>query len=248
MSTFSQNGNISLRHTVKVYASWCKTCQVFDIRYRKLASQIGDTSNSKGLVRFSEMQFDDPNNEEMCRLLNATKLPYILIYKGSRGKIMDFQCGPSNFQQLIDAVNEHAGNGEGEVVTLGSVSEVEEEQEWNVQQQQAQQTNDGRVKQKDEEITRLYKELSNLRKQYDEKIRVLKEEHKYETGELRAEIERQAKRYEEERAQLSVQIKQLTQDMIEKEKLYRSGNDSTSEQLRRDLKDKEKQYENTLNR
>ena len=207
-------------------------------------------------MRFSEMQFDDPNNEEMCRLLNATKLPYILIYKGSRGKIMDFQCGPSDFQQLIDAVNQHAdATLPNSVAAIGQeVGEVEDEQEWSVQQQQQQQQqqqaqkNDGIVKQKDQEITRLYKELSNLRKQYDEKIRTLKEEHKYETGELRKEMERQAKQYEEERARLNAQIKQLTQDMIEREKSYRAGNDGASEQLRRDLKNKEKQYENSLNR
>ena len=50
------------------------------------------------------VRFDDPNNEEMCRLLNATKLPYILLYKGSRGKVADFQCGPSGFAKLEDAV------------------------------------------------------------------------------------------------------------------------------------------------
>ena len=193
------------------------------------------------------MQFDDPNNEEMCRLLNATQLPYILMYKGSRGKILDFQCGPSNFQQLIDAVNEHADSTvpPGVVQSIGEVGEVEGEQEWSVQEQQQQRNV---VKQKDEEITRLYKELSNLRKSYDEKIRVLKEEYTFETGELRKEIEKQAKQYEDERMQLNAQIKQLTQDMLEREKAYRAGNDNTSEQLRRDLKDKEKQYENTLNR
>lgn len=50
------------------------------------------------------MRYDDPNNEEMCRLLNATKLPYILLYKGSRGKVSDFQCGPATFQLLIDEI------------------------------------------------------------------------------------------------------------------------------------------------
>ena len=161
---------------------------------------------------------------------------------------MDFQCGPSNFQQLIDAVNEHSDTAIPGNVAQVEVGEVEEEMEWSVQQQQQQaQKNDGVVKQKDQEITRLYKELSNLRKQYDEKVRVLKEEQQYETGEMRKEMERQTKQYEEERRQLDAQIKQLTQDMIEREKAYRSGNDSTSEQLRRDLKDKEKQYESTLN-
>ena len=54
------------------------------------------------------MQYDNPNNEEMCKLLDATKLPYVLIYKGSKGKVKDFQCGPAKFQLLVDAVNEFA--------------------------------------------------------------------------------------------------------------------------------------------
>ncbi|KAL7521054.1 hypothetical protein ACHAWX_005748 [Stephanocyclus meneghinianus] len=102
---------------VKVYASWCKTCQVFDVRYRKLASQYGDTYDSAGThidqygrVRFGEMEYDQ--NEEMCRLLNATKLPYIIMYKGSKGKVAEFQCGPGKFQKLIDAVNEFADSEE----------------------------------------------------------------------------------------------------------------------------------------
>jgi len=75
---------------------------VFDIRYRKLAQQ------NKGRVRFAEMKYDDVNNKEMCELLNATKLPYILIYKGSQGKVKDFQCSPSKFKLLIDAIDELA--------------------------------------------------------------------------------------------------------------------------------------------
>jgi len=63
---------------VKVYASWCKSCQVFDVRYRKLADKYAPTTDTdiaqRGRVRFAEMQYDDPSNKEMCQLLNATKV------------------------------------------------------------------------------------------------------------------------------------------------------------------------------
>jgi CII-binding regulator of phage lambda lysogenization HflD len=89
------------------------------MRYRRLASQFGDDRSGDGggggaqitkfgRARFAEMQYDNPNNKEMCQLLNATKLPYILMYKGSKGKVDEFQCSPAEFQHLIDAVNELA--------------------------------------------------------------------------------------------------------------------------------------------
>lgn len=100
---------------IKVHASWCKTCQIFDLRYRKLAMQYGDTTATttptseggvlRGKVRFAEMQYDNPANTEMCELLNATKLPYMMLYKGTKGKLDEFQCNPANFQRLVDAVN-----------------------------------------------------------------------------------------------------------------------------------------------
>lgn len=106
---------------IKVHASWCKTCQIFDLRYRKLAMQRGDYSTAttptttttteggvrRGKVRFAEMQYDNPANTEMCELLNATKLPYMLLYKGTKGKVDEFQCNPANFQRLVDTVNEY---------------------------------------------------------------------------------------------------------------------------------------------
>ena len=84
---------------MKVYASWCTTCKKFDLRYRKIASQYGDKQHADnnnhqrlGQVRFAEMQYDKEENREICNVLNATSFPYIIMYKGSKGKIREFQC------------------------------------------------------------------------------------------------------------------------------------------------------------
>lgn len=68
------------------------------------------------------MQYDNPNNEEMCQLLNATKLPYIIMYKGSKGKVDEFQCGPGTFQVLVDKVREYA-DSEEEIALVMDASE-----------------------------------------------------------------------------------------------------------------------------
>ncbi|KAL7544014.1 hypothetical protein ACHAXR_013551 [Thalassiosira sp. AJA248-18] len=110
------------------------SCKVFDLRYRKVASQFGDKYDDKtgtqrthmGRARFAEMQYDDPNNEEMCKLLNATKLPYILMYKGSQGKVKEFLCGPAKVQLLIDAVNELADPVEEDGVVNENKREINE--------------------------------------------------------------------------------------------------------------------------
>jgi len=262
---------------VKVYASWCKTCAVFDIRYRKLASQLGDThtstkSDSKlvssGRARFAEMQFDDPNNEEMCRLLNATKLPYILIYKGSKGKVADFQCGPAKFQMLLDAVNEYA-DAEGSVAGVGDSTaaggNVGGEQEWNVvreqQQKQQQATRYGgansivnypssddasKLQQKEAEITRLYTELSALRTDFDRRIVLLKETNSKETSTLNERIRAQTTEFENERRALSKQIEELSREMMDREKSLRANENAGNEQLQGEMKQKEEDYKMTL--
>ncbi len=262
------------------------------MRYRKLASQLGDSINSntneqtsKGTVRFAEMRFDDPNNEEMCRLLNATKLPYIIMYRGSRGKVADFQCGPANFQLLIDAVNEHvdadAVEAVGGVMDGGSANRGEGvggEQEWRVIREQQQVRNqqmrraqqaaqyggsgsianyppsslnsnsfDGdMMKRKEDEITRLYTELSNLRKGFDQSIVRLKEEHKQENTVLNERIQRLTKDYDEERRALSAQIKDLSREMMDRERVIRSSENAVNQGLRNEMKRKEEEYATTL--
>ncbi len=48
------------------------------------------------------------NSGEMCKSLDATKVPYILIYKRDSGKLAGFACPPSKVQVLIDALHEYA--------------------------------------------------------------------------------------------------------------------------------------------
>ena len=114
---------------IKVYASWCQTCKKIDLRYRKLASKFGDKYNNdnnnvnggtatdqittappikqRGRVRFAELQYDNPQNEDLCNhLLETTSFPYFLMYRRRQGKIRGFHCTPAKFQVLINAVEE----------------------------------------------------------------------------------------------------------------------------------------------
>ena len=106
---------------MKVYASWCTTCKKFDLRYRKIASQYGDkqqqtdnNNNQRGQVRFAEMQYDTEENREMCNVLKATSFPYIIMYKGSKGKIREFQCTPAKVNMLVDAIKEELANDDSD--------------------------------------------------------------------------------------------------------------------------------------
>jgi len=96
---------------IKFYASWCKSCAKFGLRYKKLALEEGDkVKNGKliapGRVRFAEVEFGA--NARLCRSFGIKRLPYIHMHKGSAGKVEDFVCGPKKFQQLVDKVNEYA--------------------------------------------------------------------------------------------------------------------------------------------
>ena len=106
---------------VKVYASWCTTCKKFDLRYRKIASQYGDKQHADnnnhqrlGQVRFAEMQYDKEENREICNVLNATSFPYIIMYKGSKGKIREFQCTPAKFNLLVDAIKKELADDDSD--------------------------------------------------------------------------------------------------------------------------------------
>ena len=123
---------------IKVYASWCQTCKKIDLRYRKLASKFGDKYNNdnnninggttatdqtttsppikqRGKVRFAELQYDNPANEDLCNnVLEATSFPYFLMYRRRQGQIRGFHCTPAKFQMLVDTVEELLADEEKE--------------------------------------------------------------------------------------------------------------------------------------
>ena len=96
---------------IKFYASWCKSCAKFGAKYRQLALEEGDQADTDGRVlaagrvRFAEVEFGA--NKRMCKSFGIKRLPYVHIHKGKAGKLEDFVCGPSKFQQLIDKVKEY---------------------------------------------------------------------------------------------------------------------------------------------
>eukprot|EP01082_Thalassiosira_pseudonana_P010685 g9526.t1 g9526 contig37:162022-163377(+) len=244
---------------VKVYASWCKTCKVFDVRYRKLASQLGDKYDAsdatqiaqKGRARFAEMQYDNPANEEMCKLLNATKLPYILLYKGSKGKVDEFQCGPADVQKLIDAVNEFAdseeeianGAGGAQRKTQTIVPLLNKEDDVPVNATTVEQPSHEDVSKLKEQLAAVYKEkleifeVMKAQIEYDkEQMQLLTADLEQQKKEYKALLEskdneiknvtniftQQRKEYEKEAAELSKQLTDLTAKLAQSKKTITS--------------------------
>lgn len=107
-------GSTGQLRVVKVYASWCRSCRAFDVRYRKLASRW----RGQAEVEFADLEFGA--NEKLCRSNGWTKLPYVLFYRvggpgeGGRGvgigdAVEEFICGPSRFEvveQTLDRLLE----------------------------------------------------------------------------------------------------------------------------------------------
>ena len=95
----------------RFYASWCKSCHKFGLKYKKLASEHGDKIDKdgnivfSGKVRFSQVEYG--KNRFLCSSFGIKKLPYIQIYKRGVGKIDEFSCGPKAFDsKLVTRLNE----------------------------------------------------------------------------------------------------------------------------------------------
>lgn len=109
---------------VKIYASWCKSCHKFGVKFRHFAQQHADLTDNKGTlihkgqVRFAEIEYGA--NRILCKSFGIKKLPYVQMYKMSpdserlaslsvsdesdnfiKGQIDGFVCGPAKFERLV---------------------------------------------------------------------------------------------------------------------------------------------------
>lgn len=98
---------------VKFRASWCKSCQKFDVHFKKLANEVADKVDpsrpdeiiERGKVKMVDVEYTA--NKKLCRTLGIKKLPYIHMYKGSKGRVCDFLCNSKTFNVLIDKMHEN---------------------------------------------------------------------------------------------------------------------------------------------
>ena len=82
------------------------------MQFRHFANTVADkvdpsTSDtfSKGEVRLGDVEI--MANKQLCKALGIKTLPYIHMYKGSKGRVCDFVVSPKTFQLLIDKTKEH---------------------------------------------------------------------------------------------------------------------------------------------
>lgn len=90
---------------IKYYASWCKSCAKFGMKFKHLAMMHGDVFDSdgvlvkKGQMRFAQVEYGD--NRILCKAMGISRLPFVQLYKASTGKIDEFVCGPRDFQEKV---------------------------------------------------------------------------------------------------------------------------------------------------
>jgi thioredoxin-like negative regulator of GroEL len=81
----------------RFYASWCKSCAKFGMKYNKLAHDYGDR------IRFAEVEYGA--NAMLCKTLKVRSLPTVHMYKKGKGKVSQMTKRPSEFQDVVDEID-----------------------------------------------------------------------------------------------------------------------------------------------
>eukprot|EP00522_Entomoneis_paludosa_P018029 CAMPEP_0172442064 /NCGR_PEP_ID=MMETSP1065-20121228/2543_1 /TAXON_ID=265537 /ORGANISM="Amphiprora paludosa, Strain CCMP125" /LENGTH=280 /DNA_ID=CAMNT_0013191751 /DNA_START=76 /DNA_END=918 /DNA_ORIENTATION=+ len=97
---------------VKFYASWCKSCQKFNIHHDKLAKEKSDwvDSSTGKLVKENEMRMasiEYSKCQSLCKSLGVEKLPTVFLYSKGR-KLTELSVGASKFGKVRDAIAQYS--------------------------------------------------------------------------------------------------------------------------------------------
>jgi thiol-disulfide isomerase/thioredoxin len=134
------------RYTViKFYASWCKTCAKFSLKYDKLVAKHSDwivlpnNHNQHDISKIGSLQFGTVEYSA-CRaifnVLNVTALPSIHVYDPYGTKVIDLAVPPSKFDQVATTINHYVQLYENELQQQHLVQaqiQVQQEQYSNIE-------------------------------------------------------------------------------------------------------------------
>jgi len=105
---------------IKFYAPFCKACNIFRSKFRKLAFDRGDRLNTAGNVvrdgdvRFAEVEYS--SNVKLCKSLSIKTFPSVLIFRGgddttcsisggNRLPLSEIVCKQTAFDDIIAEIN-----------------------------------------------------------------------------------------------------------------------------------------------
>ncbi|EJK49258.1 hypothetical protein THAOC_31889, partial [Thalassiosira oceanica] len=74
---------------IKFYASWCKSCAKFGVKYKRLARERGDVAVADEIVRAGEARFAEVEytaNARLCKSLKVKRLPSVHFHVRGEGE------------------------------------------------------------------------------------------------------------------------------------------------------------------
>jgi thiol-disulfide isomerase/thioredoxin len=91
---------------VDVYAKWCGACRALYPKLCKLGRQFD------GKMVLLKVNFDE--NKDMCKSLGVKVLPYMIMYRGNKGRVEEFSVSISKIKMLREKLDIHTTDIPGE--------------------------------------------------------------------------------------------------------------------------------------
>ena len=95
---------------IKLYAPFCRACKSFNLKFRKLAIDRGDATNSIGEIarhgdaRFGEIDYG--SNTKLVKELGIKKFPTVVIYRGSE-MLSEITCKHDAIENITAQMDKH---------------------------------------------------------------------------------------------------------------------------------------------